>query len=92
VHGDRDARVPIKQSKLMVAELQRLHKDVKFIEFPGEGHGVAQIAHRATWYDEMFSLFDRTIGKGAPPFAPLTTAPAAAASAASAPPSTPAAH
>jgi dienelactone hydrolase len=77
VHGDRDARVPVEQSKRMVDELQRLHKDVKYIEFEGEGHGVAQVAHRTAWYEAMLALFARTIGKGEPPFPPV---PAAAAS------------
>lgn len=87
VHGDDDQRVPIKQSRQMVDQLNRLHKDVKFIEFPGEGHGVRQTAHEATWYEAMFALFERTIGKGEPPLPPPAEAiaasrPAAPASAA----------
>ena len=86
VHGDRDGRVPIRQSKLMVDELERRHKDVKYIEFAGEGHGVAQLAHRATWYDEMLALFERTIGKGEPPFPPLASTAASAPAASGATP------
>ena len=84
-HGDKDERVPIAQSKKMLAELQREHKDVKFVQFEGEAHGVGQIRHQSEWFDDMFALFARTIGQGEPPFPPVAAAaPAASAPAASA--------
>ena len=85
VHGDQDERVPMAQSKKMLAALERLHKDVKYVEFEGEGHGVSQIGHQAEWFDDMFALFERTIGKGEPPFPPRAATAASAASAAAAP-------
>jgi len=84
VHGNKDERVPKAQSQKMLAELQRLHKDVKYVEFDGEGHGVRQVAHEAAWYGDIFALLERTIGKGEPPFPPLPPTPGPAASAASA--------
>ena len=84
VHGDLDRRVPISHGKAMLAEMQRLHKDVQWLEFSDEGHGVTTVPNVERWYGAMFALFERTIGKGEPPFAPLAQAPTAAASAAAA--------
>ena len=94
VHGNKDERVPMVQSEKMLAALQKLHKDVKYVEFDGEGHGVRQIAHEAEWYGDIFALLERTIGKGEPPFPALpvepprssaSAVPAAGTAAASAP-------
>jgi dienelactone hydrolase len=85
VHGDLDRRVPISHGKAMLAEMQRLHKDVQWLEFSAEGHGVSHIKNAEKWYAAMFALFERTIGKGVPPPNAARAGPAAApASAASA--------
>ncbi len=84
VHGDLDRRVPISHGKAMLAEMQRLHKDVQWLEFSDEGHGVSHIKNAEKWYAAMFALFERTIGKGVPPPNAARVSPAAApASAAS---------
>jgi dipeptidyl aminopeptidase/acylaminoacyl peptidase len=81
VHGDLDRRVPISHGKKMLVEMQRLHKDVAWLEFSDEGHGVTTVPNVERWYGAMFALFERTIGKGEPPFPIIAPAPAAAASA-----------
>ena len=70
VHGDRDVCVPIKHGRDMLKAMQALHKDVQWLEFEDEGHGVSYIANQRAWYAAMFALFERTIGKGEPPFPP----------------------
>jgi hypothetical protein len=70
VHGDRDSRVPIKHGRDMLKAMQAQHKDVQWLEFSDEGHGVGYIANQRAWYAAMFALFERTIGKGQPPFPP----------------------
>jgi len=71
VHGKLDRRVPISEGEAMLAEMRRLGKDVQWLQFDNEGHGVTRIGNLLRWYSEMFALFERTIGKGEPPFAPL---------------------
>jgi len=74
VHGDRDARVPISHGKAMLKAMQAAHKDVQWLEFEDEGHGVSYVANQRAWYAAMFALFERTIGKGEPPFPPPVVA------------------
>ena len=76
LHGALDERVPIAQGRAMLAELQRLHKDVQWLEFDDEGHGVQHVANIEKWYGAMFALFARTIGPGVPPSPPLAQASA----------------
>ncbi len=78
VHGKLDQRVPISYGIRMRDAMQDLHKDVQWIEFAHEGHGVARAEDKVVYYDAVFALLARTIGKGEPPFPAL--APAAAAS------------
>ena len=77
VHGDLDRRVPISHGKAMLAEMQRLHKDVQWLEFSDEAHGVNRIRNGEKWYAAMFALFERTIGKGVPPANATRAAPVA---------------
>ena len=79
-HGKLDKRVPIVEGREMFDAMQRLHKDVQWLEFPDEGHGVNYTKNLVAWYGAMFALFERTIGKGEPPFPPLAAAAAPAAS------------
>jgi dipeptidyl aminopeptidase/acylaminoacyl peptidase len=85
VHGKLDKRVPIEEGRAMLTVMQRLHKDVQWLEFDDEGHGIVYTKNLVAWYGAMFALFERTIGKGVPPLPPLLPAtppgPPAAASA-----------
>ena len=71
VHGRQDERVPIAHSKRMLSALQDLHKDVEWLPFDYEPHGVFQTDDVRRWYGAMFSLFERTIGPGEAPLEPL---------------------
>ena len=72
VHGDLDQRVPVSHGKQMHEAMTDLKKDVEWIEFPDEGHGVTRAINLRIYYAAVFKLLDRTIGKGEPPFAPAT--------------------
>ncbi len=41
VHGDEDNNVPVMESDQMYTALKVLDRDVEFIRFPGEDHGIA---------------------------------------------------
>jgi dipeptidyl aminopeptidase/acylaminoacyl peptidase len=85
VHGALDERVPISQGRLMLERMRKLHKDVQWLEFPDERHGVAHVDNQRRWYAAMLALFERTIGKGVPPFAPADPAAAGGPQAGSGP-------
>ena len=70
VYGKLDQRVPISHGRRMLDAMQDLHKDVQWIEFSDEGHGVRLRQNRVVYYDAVFALLARTIGKGEPPFPP----------------------
>ena len=71
VHGDLDRRVPVSHGKQMHDAMTALGKDVEWIEFPDEGHGLSRPANMRIYYASVFRLLERTIGKGEPPFLPL---------------------
>ncbi len=68
VHGKLDVRVPISHGEQMRDAMQDLHKDVQWLEFDNEGHGIFRPENKRVYYDAVFTLLARTIGKGEPPF------------------------
>jgi len=76
VHGDLDRRVPVSHGKEMHEAMTALHKDVEWIEFPDEGHGIARPQNQRIYYAALFALLERTIGKGEPPFPAAAPGPA----------------
>jgi dipeptidyl aminopeptidase/acylaminoacyl peptidase len=76
-HGEQDGRVPISHGKRMRDALQDLHKDVQWLYFPHAGHGLRLAEEQAEYYDALFALLARTIGKGEPPV-PIAARPASA--------------
>lgn len=65
VHGRLDRRVPIAHGERMARALEKLGRDVRTLWFDNEGHGLAHVENRRAYYEALFALLDRTIGKGA---------------------------
>ena len=55
IHGDIDGRVPVKQSRLFVKELERLNKDHKYVELKGADHFSDRLyyRHKVKFYSEL---------------------------------------
>jgi len=66
-HGKLDERVPLSQGRQMYDRMRTLHKDVQWIEFHNEGHSLWHIDNQRDFYDAVFELLERTIGKGTAP-------------------------
>ncbi len=63
-HGDKDTAVPTQQGWMHFRALQQLGKvDTRFILFPGEPHGLLQLAHQKRKIDEELAWFDRFLFK-----------------------------
>ena len=63
VHGDADENVPVGGSRAMVAEMNKLHVEVKYIEVPGGNHFNVAGPNMAA----IFDFFDaHKKGSGAP--------------------------
>ena len=67
VHGRLDERVPLSQGRQMFERMRALHKDVRWIEFDKEGHSLWRIEDQRDYFDAVFELLERTIGKGIAP-------------------------
>jgi len=66
-HGELDERVPLSQGKEMYDRMRALHKDVVWLEFDNEKHSLGHIENQRDFYEAVFKLLERTIGKGVPP-------------------------
>ncbi len=66
-HGKLDERVPVSQGRQMYDRMRALHKDAQWIEFNNEKHSLWHIENQRDFYDAVFELLERTIGKGIAP-------------------------
>jgi dipeptidyl aminopeptidase/acylaminoacyl peptidase len=57
MHGDHDTNVPIEEAEQVVAALKARNVPVKFIVFPGEGHGWQKISTRVDSNVELSEWF-----------------------------------
>lgn len=64
VHGALDKRVPIVHGSSMRRAMLAANKDVEWLEFPDEGHGIAKLDNLRRYYAAVFQLLGRTIGGG----------------------------
>ena len=62
-HGESDARVPISQAEQYYRLLKKMGKQVEFLRFPREGHGIAEPMHRLYLEDEQAKWFDKYVLK-----------------------------
>jgi dienelactone hydrolase len=64
IHGEKDDNVPVRQSRQMVAELEKFHKDFIYHEEPGAGHwwddGSTPGAECVDWMP-LFDFFRRHV-------------------------------
>ncbi len=66
-HGKLDERVPMSQGRQMYDRMRALHKDVQWLEFYNERHSLWHIENQRSFYEAVFDLLERTIGKGVAP-------------------------
>lgn len=59
MHGEMDMEVPVSQSLQFYRELMDLHRRVKLLIFPREGHGFREKAHQEQYINEMIKWFKK---------------------------------
>ena len=59
VHGEQDRGAPISQAQEFFFTLRMLGKDVEFLRYPREGHGIREEAHRKHLEQEQVKWFKR---------------------------------
>lgn len=57
-HGEKDARVNVKQSEELVAELACLGKQYEYVTYPEEAHGFARRESQIDFYQRLERFFD----------------------------------
>lgn len=62
MHGREDKRVPYDQAKKMLKALKDNGKQVEWLDFPEEGHGVYQLDNQRIYYKKVLEFLDKHIG------------------------------
>jgi dipeptidyl aminopeptidase/acylaminoacyl peptidase len=61
LHGQEDTVVPLEQARLIADSLKERGKDVKIVEFPGDGHNLAHPASVKGWLEEEEKWWRKTL-------------------------------
>lgn len=77
IHGFDDQRVPLAHALRMKDALERKGKQVEWLRFDDEGHGLRYVKDSTLYYQTMLAFLDKYIGK---PGSMADTAPPAQAS------------
>lgn len=67
MHGDADVRVNVEESRQLYALLQQHQKEVKYVEYTGDDHGLNH--HHQAWISEVVTWFSNHMS----PLKPLST-------------------
>jgi dipeptidyl aminopeptidase/acylaminoacyl peptidase len=82
MHGEEDERVPISHGKKMRDALERHKKDVQWLAFENEGHGLHYIRNEVLYFTTLLGFLDKHLASTPPgstaPAAQATPAPASA--------------
>ncbi|KAM0258446.1 hypothetical protein ACHAQJ_003785 [Trichoderma viride] len=61
LHGQEDTVVPLEQARLIADSLKEKGKDVKIVEFPGDGHSLGHPASAKGWLEEEEKWWRKTL-------------------------------
>jgi dipeptidyl aminopeptidase/acylaminoacyl peptidase len=62
IHGANDPRVPIVETEQTVAALRAKGREVEYLRYEDEGHGLAKTKNRADAYPKVLAFFQRHMG------------------------------
>lgn len=62
MHGEDDERVPISHGKKMLQALQAHHKQVEWLSFAEEGHGLTKVKNERLYYVTLLDFLEKHIG------------------------------
>ncbi len=61
IHGAKDPRVPLDEAKQIVKKLQLLGRDVEFVVYPDEGHGLSKLKNRLDAYPKVIAFLKKIL-------------------------------
>ena len=59
VHGENDSRVPVGEARQIAEAVRSRGGEAETLIFPDEGHGVAKLDNRLTYYRKMVEFLDK---------------------------------
>jgi len=59
VHGENDPRVPVGEARQIAEAIRSRGGEAETLIFPDEGHGVAKLGNRLTYYRKMAEFLDK---------------------------------
>ena len=62
VHGRNDPRVPVSEAEEVFRTLNDLGREVEYLVFEDEGHGIAKLENRLVFYPRMAEFLKRRLG------------------------------
>ncbi len=66
LHGANDTRNPVSESDQFVAALRERGREVPYLRFPDEGHGIRKRANRITAYRHIAAFLERRLQSPSP--------------------------
>ena len=59
MHGENDPRVPVGEARQIAEAVRSRGGEAETLIFPDEGHGVAKLGNRLTYYRKMVEFLDK---------------------------------
>lgn len=59
IHGANDPRVPVQEAEQIVAALRARGREIEYLRYEDEGHGLAKAANRADAWPKVVAFFER---------------------------------
>jgi dipeptidyl aminopeptidase/acylaminoacyl peptidase len=63
IHGANDPRVPVEEAEQIVSTLRSRGRDVEYLRYEDEGHGLAKAKNRADAWPKVVQFFDKHMGQ-----------------------------
>jgi dipeptidyl aminopeptidase/acylaminoacyl peptidase len=63
LHGKEDQRVPIVHGEKMKKALEANGKQVTWVTYEKEGHGLSYVANQVSYYETLLGFLDKYLGK-----------------------------
>lgn len=65
IHGANDPRVPVEEAEQIVSTLRSRGRDVDYLRYEDEGHGLAKAKNRADAWPKVVRFFEKHMGPAA---------------------------
>jgi dipeptidyl aminopeptidase/acylaminoacyl peptidase len=72
IHGANDPRVPVEEAEQIVSTLRSRGREVDYLRYEDEGHGLAKAKNRADAWPKVVGFFEKHMGPATAESAPAT--------------------